>query len=79
QAHTIIQSFKPGEVTAEQANDLGRQLAESIAEGHQVAIYTHNDTEHIHNHIVINSVDMETGRKYQSNASQIKLVKSEND
>lgn len=79
QAHTIIQSFKPGEVTAEQANDLGRQLAESIAKGHQVAIYTHNDTEHIHNHIVINSVDMETGKKYQSNASQIKLVKSEND
>ncbi|WP_242262398.1 relaxase/mobilization nuclease domain-containing protein [Bacillus cereus group sp. BfR-BA-01345] len=79
QAHTIIQSFKPGEVTAEQANDLGRQLAESIAQGHQVAIYTHNDTEHIHNHIVINSVHMETGRKYQSNASQIKLVKSEND
>lgn len=79
QAHTIIQSFKPGEVTAEQANDLGRQLAESIAKGHQVAIYTHNDTEHIHNHIVINSVHMETGKKYQSNASQIKLVKSEND
>lgn len=79
QAHTIIQSFKPGEVTEEQANDLGRQLAESIAPGFQVAIYTHNDTEHIHNHIVINSVHMETGKKYQSNASQIKLVKSEND
>lgn len=79
QAHTIIQSFRPGEVTAEQANDLGRQLAESIAQGHQVAIYTHDDTEHIHNHIVINSVHMKTGKKYQSNASQIKLVKSEND
>ncbi|EJQ42763.1 hypothetical protein IEQ_05142 [Bacillus cereus BAG6X1-2] len=79
QAHTIIQSFKPGEVSAEQANDLGRQLAESIAKGYQVSIYTHNDTEHVHNHIVINSVHMETGKKYQSNASQIKLVKSEND
>lgn len=79
QAHTIIQSFKPGEVTAEQANDLGRQLAESIAPGFQVAIYTHDDTEHIHNHIVINSVHIETGKKYQSNASQIQLVKSEND
>lgn len=79
QAHTIIQSFKPGEVTAEQANDLGRQLAEAVASGHQVAIYTHNDTEHVHNHIVINSVHMETGKKYQSNASQIRLVKSEND
>ncbi|MCQ9357943.1 relaxase/mobilization nuclease domain-containing protein, partial [Corynebacterium sp. 122RC1] len=41
QAHTIIQSFKPGEVTPEQCNQLGLELAEKIAPKHQVAIYTH--------------------------------------
>ena len=64
QAHTVIQSFKPGEVTPEQCNQLGLELAEKIAPNHQVAIYTHTDKEHVHNHIVINSIDLETGRKY---------------
>ncbi|MDJ1089981.1 relaxase/mobilization nuclease domain-containing protein [Macrococcoides caseolyticum] len=79
QAHTIIQSFKPGEVTAEQANALGRELAERVAKGHQVAIYTHDDTEHIHNHIVINSVADETGKKYQINAKKRHEIKDTND
>ena len=79
QAHTVIQSFKPGEVTAEKANQMGLELAQSIAKEYQVAIYTHGDTEHIHNHIVINSVNLENGKKYQSNRKQIDLVKSEND
>ncbi|WP_460366053.1 relaxase/mobilization nuclease domain-containing protein, partial [Staphylococcus aureus] len=67
QAHTVIQSFKPGEVTPEQCNQLGLELAEKIAPNHQVAVYTHADTNHVHNHIVINSIDLETGKKYQSN------------
>lgn len=41
--------------------------AENLAPNHQVAVYTHADTDHVHNHIVINSIDLETGRKYQSN------------
>jgi hypothetical protein len=70
QAHTVIQSFKPGEVTPEQCNQLGLALAEKIAPNHQVAVYTHTDKDHYHNHIVINSVDLETGKKYQSNKKQ---------
>ena len=64
QAHTVIQSFSPGEVTPEQANELGRALAEQIAAGYEVAIYTHADKDHVHNHIIINSVHPDTGRKY---------------
>jgi hypothetical protein len=79
QAHTVIQSFKPGEVTAEQCNQLGLELAQKIAPNHQVAVYTHTDKDHYHNHIVINSVDLETGEKYQSNKKQRELVKQEND
>src|SRR5699024_727591 len=79
QAHTVIQSFKPGEVTAKQCNQLGLELAEKIAPNYQVAVYTHTDKDHYHNHIVINSVDLETGKKYQSNKKQRDLVKKEND
>ena len=74
-----MQSFKPGEVTPEQCNQLGLELAEKIAPNHQVAVYTHADTNHVHNHIVINSIDLETGKKYQSNKKQREFVKQKND
>lgn len=80
QAHILIQSFKPGEVTPEQANALGYQLAKKVAEGHQVAIYTHTDKDHIHNHLVINSVNMDTGLKFQAHGQKaIQEVKDMND
>ena len=66
QAHHIIQSFKPGEVSASQANEVGQELAREMAKGHEAVVYTHTDKEHIHNHIVINSVHPENGMKYQA-------------
>ncbi len=33
-----------------------------MATNHQVTVYTHNDTDHVHNHIVINAIDLETGK-----------------
>src|SRR5699024_290597 len=56
QAHTVIQSFKPQETTPEKANEIGLELAQKIAPDHQVAVYTHDDTKHIHKHIVIGSI-----------------------
>ncbi|CAC6115991.1 RLX protein [Staphylococcus aureus] len=44
-----------------------------------MAVYTHTDKDHIHNHIVINSINLETGKKYQSNKQQRELVKLQND
>lgn len=80
QAHTLIQSFKPGEVTPEQANELGYELAQKVASGHQVAIYTHTDKDHIHNHLVINSVNLDTGLKFQAHGVEaIEKVKKIND
>lgn len=82
QAHTIIQSFSPEEskvLGAEKINEMGKELAKRVAGDYQVAIYTHDDKEHIHNHLVINAVNPETGRKYQSNAKQRHLVKDKND
>ncbi|WP_312609143.1 relaxase/mobilization nuclease domain-containing protein [Mammaliicoccus sciuri] len=79
QGHVIIQSFKPDEVTPEQCNQLGLELAEKIAPNHQVAVYTHNDTDHVHNHIVINSVDLETGKKFYNNKQALKDIRQAND
>ena len=65
QAHHVIQSFKPGEVTPKMANEIGLDLAKEIAKGYQAVVYTHADKDHIHNHIVINSVNPDNGKKYQ--------------
>src|SRR5699024_8158367 len=70
QAQHVIQSFKPDEDTPEKANQVGLELAEKLAPGHEVAVYTHDDTDHIHNHIVINSVNFETGKKYQAHGKE---------
>ncbi|MBU4643046.1 relaxase/mobilization nuclease domain-containing protein, partial [Bacillus toyonensis] len=74
-----IQSFKPGEVTAEIANDIGLEFAEKCFKGHEVAVYTHTDKEHIHNHLVVNSVHFETGRKLQVNKKDIYELQAYND
>ncbi|KRF50209.1 hypothetical protein ASG98_27250 [Bacillus sp. Soil531] len=66
QAHHVIQSFKPDEVDPQQANEIGLQLAEKLAKGHEVAVYTHTDKNHIHNHIVINAVNYEDGKKFHA-------------
>ena len=63
----FIQSFAPGEVTPEQAHQLGVEFAERLfGKRYQVVIGTHLDKKHLHNHIVINSVSLTDGRKYHS-------------
>ncbi|MQR84714.1 relaxase/mobilization nuclease domain-containing protein [Bacillus megaterium] len=70
QAHHVIQSFKPDEVDPQQANEIGLKLAEKLAQGHEVAVYTHTDKDHIHNHIVINAVNYEDGRKFHAHGQE---------
>src|SRR5699024_4541845 len=65
--------FKPDEVTPEKANQVGLELAKKLAPNHEVAVYTHDDTNHVHNHIVINSVNFETGKKYQAHGKEAKI------
>lgn len=70
QAHHVIQSFKPDEVDPQKANEIGLQLVEKLAKGHEVAVYTHTDKDHIHNHIVINAVNYEDGRKFHAHGQE---------
>ena len=80
QYHHMIQSFSPKDnITPEKAHELGIELAEKQFKGNEVFIVTHTDKEHIHNHLVINSVSFEDGKKYQSNrTSMITLKRASN-
>jgi hypothetical protein len=67
----IIQSFKPGEVTAEQAHEIAIGLAQRSFGDYEVVIGTHIDKEHIHSHIVVNSVSVITGKKYRDTTKDL--------
>lgn len=75
----IIQSFKPGEVGPTMAREIGKELAEKQFKGYEVLIATHIDKEHIHNHLVINSVSFEDGRKLHSSMQDFRELKKESD
>ena len=78
QCYHIIQSFKPGEVTPELALEIAKKFAEEYLTGYEVVIGTHVDKNHIHSHLVFNSVNGQTGKKYhvttQEYYSQIRAV-----
>ena len=71
QAHDVIayqirQSFKPGEITAEEANKVGYELAMRFTKGkHAFVVATHTDRQHIHNHVIFNSTALDGSRKFR--------------
>ena len=65
-AYQIRQSFKPGEVTPEEANQIGHELAMRFTKGaHAFIVATHTDQKHIHNHIIFNSTTLDCTRKFR--------------
>ena len=65
-AYQIWQSFKPGEITAEEANKVGYELAMRFTKGkYAFLVATHTDREHIHNHIIYNSTALDCSRKFR--------------
>ena len=66
-AYMIRQSFKPGEVNAKEANNIGYELAMRFTKGkHMFFVATHTDRKHIHNHIVFNSTTLDCTRKFKN-------------
>ena len=64
--YQIRQSFKPGEITAEEANRMGYETAMRWTKGkHAFFVATHTDRAHIHNHIYYNSTTLDCTRKYK--------------
>lgn len=66
-AYQIRQSFKPGEITPEEANRVGYETGMRFTKGrHAFIVATHVDRAHIHNHIIFNSTTLECDRKFRN-------------
>ena len=66
-AYQVRQSFKPGEVTPEEANRIGYEFAQRFLKGkHAFIVCTHVDRKHIHNHIIWNSTTLDCARKFRN-------------
>lgn len=71
----FIQSFSPNDnLTCEQAHEIGMKMAEYF-KGFQVVVATHIDKKHLHNHIVLNSVNFENGKKFHQSKADLKKIK----
>lgn len=80
QAHHFIQAFEPGEVSQETAHEIGMKWAKEIfGENFQGILATHIDKDHIHNHIIINSVSHVNGKKYDSNRGEYRKIREKSD
>ena len=76
-----IQSFHKDEnVSAEQVHEIAQKFANNHKwEGYEVLIATHKDADHLHSHFIVNSVNFETGKKYQENRIDLQYLKAYND
>ncbi len=75
----IIQSFDPKDnLSAEQVHNTGIKLANTF-NGFQVLVATHIDKNHLHNHLVINSVSFENGYKIQMSKKDLQYIKDYSD
>ncbi|MDD4510025.1 MAG: relaxase/mobilization nuclease domain-containing protein, partial [Oscillospiraceae bacterium] len=71
----IVQAFSPDDpLDFETAHEIGLQFA-AFFPGYQCVVVTHMNTKHIHNHIVMNSVNFETGMKFHQSAQEMRQVK----
>ena len=66
-AYHLIQSFAPNDnITPEKALEIGKKFADEVTMGkHQYVIAVHTDQDHIHCHIIFNSVDIKEYKKYR--------------
>ena len=66
-AYHMRQSFLPGEITPEEANRMGQELARRFTHGnHAYIVAIHTDKQHIHNHIIFHSVNLDCDRKFRN-------------
>ena len=79
-AYQVRQSFKPGEVTPEEANRIGVEFAERFLKGkHAYIVCTHTDRRHIHNHILWNSTTLDCRGKFNNFWGSSRAVRALSD
>ena len=71
----FVQAFSPNDkLTKEQAHEIGMKMAEYF-KGYQVIVATHTDRKHLHNHIIINTVNFENGKKFHQSKDDLRKIK----
>ena len=79
-AHHLIQSFVPEEVSFEEAHQVGIELCDKILDGkYEYVLATHIDKDHIHNHIIFNSIDVDEGKVYHSYYGSYMNIRNQSD
>ena len=74
-AHNIISWHKDEQITLEQAFEFGKEFAEKWFQGFQTLVAVHKDKDHIHCHLVTNSVSYEDGRKLHNTKKDLERMK----
>ena len=74
-AHNIISWHKDEQITPEQALEFGKEFAETWFSGFQTLVAVHKDKDHIHCHLVTNSVSYEDGRKLHNTQKDLERMK----
>ena len=74
-AHNIISWHKDEQITPEQALEFGKEFAEKWFSGFQTLVAVHKDKDHIHCHLVTNSVSYEDGRKLHNTKKDLERMK----
>ena len=74
-AHNIISWHKDEQITLEQALEFGKEFAENWFSGFQTLVAVHKDKDHIHCHLVTNSVSYEDGRKLHNTRKDLECMK----
>ena len=74
-AHNIISWHKDEQITPDQALEFGKQFAETWFSGFQILVAVHKDKDHIHCHLVTNSVSYEDGRKLHNTKKDLERMK----
>ncbi len=76
----LIQAFEPGEVTPEEAHEIGMELAKEILGGkYEFVLTTHIDKGHIHNHLIFNAVSFTDHKHYHSNKRSYHYIRRTSD
>ena len=76
----LIQAFAPGEVTPEEAHQIGMELAKEIlGDKYEFVLTTHIDKGHIHNHLIFNAVSFTDHRHYHSNKRSYHQIRRASD
>ena len=73
--HNIISWHKDEQITSEQALEFGKEFAEKWFSGFQTLVAVHKDKDHIHCHLVTNSVSYEDGRKLHNTRKDLERMK----